>query len=238
MSPPSINLIQWRPLSAIKRALVTGGRRPVRVPVGLFRGVTLDLDLAHAMQKYLGLWETETYPFIRAAAARCRWAVDVGAGAGELTLYLLLKSQAVTVHAFEPDEAETAQLRVNLALNAVADDPRLTVHTVAVSINPNPGFVALDSLGLDPGQRGFLKVDVDGQEMHVLQSGAGLLSEGTVDVLVETHSPSLESACARFLSERGYACSVISNAWWRVLVPEVRPLPHNRWLAATKRARV
>ncbi|MBV8868669.1 MAG: hypothetical protein JOY65_04535, partial [Acetobacteraceae bacterium] len=95
MSPPSINLIQWRPLSAIKRALVTGGRRPVRVPVGLFRGVTLDLDLAHAMQKYLGLWETETYPFIRAAAARCRWAVDVGAGAGELTLYLLLKSQAV-----------------------------------------------------------------------------------------------------------------------------------------------
>ncbi|MBV9116987.1 MAG: hypothetical protein JOY63_06445, partial [Acetobacteraceae bacterium] len=176
MSPPSINLIQWRPLSAIKRALVTGGRRPVRVPVGLFRGVTLDLDLAHAMQKYLGLWETETYSFIRAAAARCRWAVDVGAGAGELTLYLLLKSQAASVHAFEPDEAETAQLRANLALNAVADDPRLTVHTLAISINPNPGFVALDSLGLDPGQRGFLKVDVDGQEMHVLQSGAGLLS--------------------------------------------------------------
>ncbi|MBV8612907.1 MAG: hypothetical protein JOY66_03935 [Acetobacteraceae bacterium] len=237
MSPPSVNLTKFRPLSAIKRALVAGGRRPVRVPVGLFRGVTLDLDLAHAMQKYLGLWETETYPFIRAAAARCQWAVDVGAGAGELTLYLLLKSQAGTVHAFEPDAAETAQLRANLALNGVADDPRLTLHTLAVSTNPNPGFVALDSLGLDAGQPGFLKIDVDGQEMHVLQSGAELLSEGTVDVLVETHAPSLESACAGFLSARGYACSVIPNAWWRRLVPEARPLPHNRWLAAMKRAR-
>ena len=236
MSPPSINLIQWRPLSAMKRALVPGGQRPVRVPLGLFRGITLDLDLAHAMQKYLGLWETETYPFIRAAAARCRWAVDIGAGSGELTLYLLLKSRAGAVHAFEPDPAELAQLRANLALNGVADDPRLTLHQTAVSTNPNPGFVALDSIGLDAGQPGFLKIDVDGQEMHVLESGAALLSGGDVDVLVETHSPSLESECVRFLAERGYACSVIPNAWWRLLVPEVRPLPHNRWLSARKRA--
>jgi hypothetical protein len=235
MSPPSINLIQWRPLSAIKGALVPAGQRPVRVPVGLFKGVTLELDLAHAMQKYLGLWETETYPFIRKAAARCRWAVDVGAGSGELTLYLLLKSRAQSVHAFEPDAAEAARLRANLALNGVADDPRLTLHATAVSINPNPGFVALDSIGLDAGQPGFLKIDVDGQEMHVLQSGAELLSRGDVDVLIETHSPALESECVSFLSERGYACSVIPNAWWRLIVPEVRPLPHNRWLSATRR---
>lgn len=236
MSPPSINLIKLRPLSAVKRALVRGGQRPVRVPLGLFKDITLDLDLAHAMQKYLGLWETETYPFIRAAASRCRWAVDVGAGSGELTLYLLLKSPAEAVHAFEPDGAELARFRANLALNGLEGDPRLTIHRTAVSTNPNPGFVALDSIGLDAAQRGFLKIDVDGQEMHVLQSGAELLSKGSVDVLVETHSPSLESECLRFLAQRGYACSVIGNAWWRLAVPEVRPLPHNRWLSATKRA--
>lgn len=234
MSPPSINLMKFRPLSAIKRAVVPGGKRPARVPVGLFKGITLDLDLAQAMQKYLGLWETETHAFIRQAASRCQWAVDVGAGAGELVLYLLLKSRADPVHAFEPDPAETAQLRANLALNGRENDPRLALHQRPVSINPNPPFVALDAIGLEAGRRGFLKIDVDGQEMHVLQSGETLLSKGHVDVLVETHSPSLEGECMNFLSERGYACSIIPNAWWRLIVPEARPLPHNRWLAATK----
>jgi hypothetical protein len=236
MAPPSINLIKWRPLSRIKSAIVRGGQRPVRVPFGLFKGITLELDLAHAMQKYLGLWETETYPFIREAAARCRWAVDIGAGSGELTLYLLLKSQAEAVHAFEPDETEIPRIRANLALNGLEGDGRLTIHRLAVSINPNPGFVALDSVGLDARQAGFLKIDVDGQEMHVLRSGTELLSKGDVDVLIETHSPSLESECVSFLTKLAYTCSIIDNAWWRRVVPEVRPLPHNRWLSATKRA--
>ncbi len=236
MAPPSINHIKLRPLSAIKSILVKGGQRPLRVPLGLFRGMTLNLDLALETQKYLGLWETETYGFIRKAAARCRWAVDVGAGRGELTVYLLLRSRSEEVHAFEPQETEIAQLRSNLALNGLRDDGRLRVHRICVSINPNPGFVALDSIGLDAKRKGFLKVDVDGQEMHVLQSGTEILSKGDVDVLVETHSDTLEGECMRFLENLGYSCSILDNAWWRLFVPETRPIPHNRWLSATKRA--
>ena len=234
MASESVNLTKLRPLSVIKRAVVKGGKRPVRVPFGLFKGLTLDLDLAGEMQKYLGLWEAETHNFIRAAAGRCRWAVDVGAGSGELAVFLLRRSGSEAVHAFEPQESEVARLRVNLALNGLENDPRMVVHREAVSINPNPGFVALDAIGLDASQRGFLKVDVDGQEMHVLLSGAELLSRATVDVLVETHSASLEDECLRLLRGFGYNCSVIDNAWWRRIVPEARPIPHNRWLSAVR----
>jgi precorrin-6B methylase 2 len=236
MPPSGVNRRKLRPLSVLKRALVRGGQRPVRVPFGLFKGLTLNLDLAGEMQTYLGLWETETYGFIRAAAARCRWAVDVGAGSGELVLYLLLRSRSDEVHAFEPQEAEIAELRANLALNGLEEDRRVRIHRTAVSINPNPGFVALDSIGLDAQRPGFLKIDVDGQEMHVLQSGAELLSRGRVDVLVETHSATLESECTRFLEQLGYTCSLIDNAWWRVILPEARPIPHNRWLSAVRPA--
>ncbi len=208
----------------------------MRVPFGLFEGITLNLDLAQETQKYLGLWETETYQFIRTAAARCHWAVDVGAGAGELTLYLLLKSRSDAVHAFEPQTTEIAHLRTNLALNGLQEAGRLVIHCASASINPNPGFVALDAIGLDTQRQGFLKIDVDGQEMHVLLSATELLSKGQVDVLVETHSEALETDCTRFLENLGYTCLVIRNAWWRILVPEMRPIPHNRWLAATKRA--
>jgi hypothetical protein len=61
-----------------------------------------------------------------------------------------------------------------------------------VGTNPDHGFVRLDSIGVDLQQRGFIKIDVDGQEMEGLLSGTEILSKGSVDVLVKTQSPTLE----------------------------------------------
>jgi hypothetical protein len=81
-----------------------------------------------------------------------------------------------------------------------------------------------------------LKVDVDGAEMLVLEGARKVLSQGDVDVLVETHSAALERQCIEFLSHCRYRCAVIPNAWWRRLIPEQRPIEHNRWLWATRSA--
>jgi len=32
------------------------------------------------------------------------------------------------------------------------------------------------------------------------------------------------------LRERGYKTKIIRNAWWRLFIPELRPLEQNRWL--------
>jgi hypothetical protein len=41
-----------------------------------------------------------------------------------------------------------------------------------------------------------------------------------------------------FLERLGYTCRVIKNAWWRLLIPEQRPIEHNRWFIAEKRMRM
>lgn len=229
----SINQTRVRPLAWVKRRLVKGGRRPYKVQVGLFKGLILNLDLQHQTQVCLGLWEQETYSYLRKAAATCEWMVDVGAGKGELCLYFLKNSQAERIVALEPQDSEIEIIESNLALNGEQDNHIVTISDKFVGTAEDPTHTSLDALDVDQGRRGFIKVDVDGYELDVLRSGERLLSEGDIDVLVETHSKPLEDECIGWLESRGYGCEIVNNAWWRFAVPEQRPIPHNRWIWAT-----
>jgi hypothetical protein len=200
----------------------------------LYQGLTLDLDLEHETQIWLGLWERETYSFIRRAAKRCRWAVDVGAGHGELCVYLLSSSHADMVIAIEPQREATDRLRTNIRLSGDPEGDRLRLLQSLVGASEDGGRITLDSLDVDRTKPGFIKIDVDGAECDVLDGTVGLLSAADVSVLVETHSQELERGCIDRLDRVGYSCRVIRNAWWRVLVPERRLVDHNRWLWAEK----
>lgn len=229
---PTTN-ISFRPLSIIKRYLIKSGKKPVRVPIGLFRGLILELDLQSEMQIYLGLWEQETHSIIRRAANRCKWAVDIGAGKGELCLYLLRNSSVSAVVAADPNPTDAGTFAKNLRLNALSDDHRLTLHQCTVGTRF--GDISLDEIGTGYIGRGFIKIDVDGLELEVLQSGDALLGAADIELLIETHSIDLERECIRWLNNRGYHCRIISNALWRLVIPENRSIAHNRWLWATKK---
>ena len=229
------NHTKIRPLSWIKMIVVKGSHtQSLTVPLGLFKGLKLMLDLSNQTQLYFGLWERETYKYIRKAAGRCRWMVDVGAGKGELCLFFYRKSEAQRVLAIEPQRSEVDILRANIALNDADEGNRLEILSKLVTANPSEGGVTLDALNLPHGERGFIKIDVDGYEMDVLRSGTDILSNGTVDLLVETHSEQLEQECIAWLLTKDYKSEIIKNAWWRLFVPEQRPGPHNRWLWATR----
>jgi hypothetical protein len=159
--------------------------------------------------------------------------VDVGAGKGELCLYFLKSSRAKNIIALEPQDSEIEIIRSNLALNGEQDNRGITISNKFVGTAEDSQFTPLDALDVDKGKRGFIKVDVDGYELDVLKSGETLLSEGIVDLLVETHSKRLEEECLEWLESKGYTCKIANNAWWRFAVPEQRPVPHNRWIWAT-----
>jgi len=75
-------------------------------------------------------------------------------------------------------------------------------------------------------------IDVDGGELDVLSSGINLLADARPAVLVETHSIELERDCIGMLEKLRYRCEIIKNAWWRTVIPDLRPTQHNRWLFA------
>jgi len=223
------NAIKFRPLSTIRQALVTPGRRPMTVRAGLFKNLILDLDPADAAQTWLGLHEQETFFCLRQAARDSAWMLDIGAGSGELSIFFLRQPKCLAVHAFEPRPAALALFRRNLALNHLSEDPQLFIH---------PGFTAagtrLDSLPVDLGAAGFLNIDAEGAETDVLDSAEGLMTKGRPDVMIEVHSEALEADCVARLTSLGYRIKIIKNAWWRIAIPESRPSAHKSWIFGMK----
>jgi hypothetical protein len=220
-----------RVLSRLKQAIVPPGRDTYTIKAGPFMGLRMSLDLRSQSQIYLGLFERELYPWLRRYTADIVTAIDIGAGHGEYSLYFLAKTGACRVLSFEPDRASRGHLVHNLDLNGFAVDPRLCVCG---------GFVGASGYSLDIFSSlitppCLVKIDVDGGEYDILTSAPRLLRFSGITWLIETHSPQLEADCITILCEAGYTPRVIANAWWRTIVPEQRPSPHNRWLVAPRR---
>jgi precorrin-6B methylase 2 len=228
----ALNATRLRPLGAIKRILAPAGRKPRRIRFGFYKNLILQIDLQSQTQLVLGLWERECYPYLALALKRAHWMIDVGAGKGELCMVFMRQPRRIAVIAIEPNAADVVELRENLTLNSL-NERDLDIVERTVSPAAQPQSIALDDVAVDRSVRGFLKIDVDGAEMDVLRSGEKLLSPGTADLLIETHSLELERDCLAWLEARGFTVRIVPNAWWRVFIPEYRIIPHNRWLWAT-----
>jgi hypothetical protein len=150
---------------------------------------------------------------------------------GEYTIYFLTKTKATKVFGFEPDVSCMPFLLENLELNGVGQSERLEISTRFVGVADSEQATRLDSLTESVEAPCFVKMDVDGAEEQILEGAKTFNSLPGVRWLIETHSKELEDACEKILKGAGYQTRIISNAWWRVFVPELRP-GHNRWLAA------
>jgi hypothetical protein len=163
-------------------------------------------------------------------SAQCRAAVDIGGGEGEYTLFFLKSTHAHRVWTFEPSNECRTRLERNLCLNGLNGDARLTVSSSFVG--SSIGQVSLNGLAAQLPFPCLIKVDVDGGEVEVLRGASELLRQRRIDWLIETHSLELEHDCRAILDRAGYTARVIDNAWWRTILPEMRPTAHNRWLVA------
>jgi hypothetical protein len=209
----------------LKEAVISHRVEPRAIRLGVYRGIVRRMAPYNTLQVIWGLWERETYPFIRKGLSAA-WMIDVGAGWGEMTV-LFAKAGASPVYAVEPGIGWDAKIADTLALNGVTDG----VEIVRSFIGQAPAM-PLSDLRVPEG-RGFIKIDVDTAEMDVLNSGAEFLRARRPMILLETHSAELEGQCVALLEGLGYRTEIIRNAWWRALIPERREWsPHNRWLWA------
>jgi len=221
-----------RTLSYLKSRIVPSNRRPLEILRGPFRGIRMNLTLQSQSQFFLGLFEKETHSWLRSLTRNVQTAVDAGAAYGEHTLYFLLRTQAKTVLAFEPDKDLHAAIHQNLDLNPPIATHRLELSGSFLGSTAAQNIESLDALLTRITFPCFIKVDVDGGEEEILRGATLLNRKSGVRWLIETHSLDLELACERRLKEAGFKTVIIPNAWWRKIIPEQRPGNHNRWLAA------
>jgi hypothetical protein len=221
-----------RPLSRIKRWLVPSRREARRVWGGVFRGITLELDLADQSQLYVGLFEREVQGWLRRFSRNVRAVMDVGADQGEYTLFALCRTNARRVLAFEPSDTSRERMRRNLHLNGMESDPRLRIVPAFVGSMEKGNWRTLNSFLAEIDGPCLVKIDVDGGEAEVLRGATTLVARRDVCWIIETHSAELERECVAILQRAGLRTLIVPNAWWRRFVPELRPIAHNRWLVA------
>ena len=218
--------------SKLKSWLLPSGRAPRRIRLGLLGGLTMQLDLAHQGQRWLGLQERELFGWVRRLNQNIKTAIDVGANDGVYTLYFVARSPAQKIYSFEPAAESIRDLQENLGLNGLSGDPRLELLPLKVGCTTGDGWATLDSLAPQIAFPCLVKVDIDGGEADLLRGATALLALPGVRWIIEVHSKALEQDCLRILKDAGYHVVIVPNAWWRHLLPELRPVGLNHWLVA------
>jgi hypothetical protein len=223
-----------RTLSFIKQKFVSNEWAARTIVAGPFRGIRMNLNLTHQTQLYLGLFERETHPWLKRLSKGIATGIDIGAADGEYTLFLLKNTRALKIYTFEPDPIMVSRLKSNLRLNHGLELEHLQISTKFVGRSNSGDTACLDSLAEDIRCPCLIKVDVDGAEAEILAGASATKAMPDVRWLIETHSEKLERDCVKSLQSAGFKIEIIPNAWWRAILPEQRPIPHNRWLVAWK----
>ncbi len=219
----------------LKKSFFPPGLAPRKIQNGLLAGLTMELDFAHHTQRWLGLQERELFGWFRKFSRGIGTAMDVGANDGMYALYFLARTPATQVLAFEPDGQSLQLFQRNLALNGLAGSPRLEIVPKCVGATTAGAFASLDSFLPRIKQPCLVKVDIDGGEVSLLEGAAGLLRLPDTRWIVEVHSPALQEKCLEVFRAANYDPIVVRNAWWRNVLPELRPGELNQWIVATPR---
>jgi FkbM family methyltransferase len=178
-------------------------------------------------------WGDPYLRLVRHLCDRRRASVDVGAYVGSYTWFLRRYSTHCIV--FEPNPQLAAVLRqrfpvgVDVRILALSDHPGKAILQIPVrSSGPDPGRATIESDNLLTGASaildemeveivtldqaidepiGFIKIDVEGHELKVLQGAERVLREHQPNMILELedrHNPGIVAAAFAYLGERGY----------------------------------
>jgi hypothetical protein len=221
-------------MSAVGRALRATLVRPGRawrIPIGLGRGLRMEVDPHAPLHAYLGTAEIEIAGHIRRLARPGSRCFDVGGHDGYYAM-VLARLTGSQVASFEFDDECVSRMRRNLALNQqLAGQVRIIETYVAHEHLQTPRTDTLDGL-IAAGQvfePDLIKIDVEGAETSVLGGAQELLRAAHPHLVIETHSASLEGECVRLLQAAGYSPEVVEQRRW---LSENRGEAHNRWIVA------
>jgi hypothetical protein len=239
----SVMYVQARMKCSIKFRIIADVHRPGCIKFGIGRGIRILFNRRHDLQREFGLYEKELEGPYRLLIKMDNIIYDVGGCDGYTAIILAHLAPDGKVISFEPSPKMCDTFRRNLSLNPSLA-PRVELVHAFVGSSKDTTFVqasktvaaptiSIDDIVCDGSYPppSFVKIDVDGAEMEVLQGMRETLHEYRPALIIETHSEELERQCIAFFTHAvHYRVRIIKNAFWRVFLPEYRPIEHNRWL--------
>lgn len=200
-----------------------------RIRRGLLVGCEVYLPEKRRFPVRSGVFEREILGRFEHLKEEVRIFVDIGAGEGLFSAYLLRRS-AARVLAFEPNPELHGVLLRNLAGNT-EDHERFAVFADA-----DPTRIALDALiGTQPGPV-LLKIESPAGAIEpILKGAADLLDREDTRVMIRLTGRASEIRCMQILDDFGFSVEIVAPAWWRPLVRDSHHHPESVWMVAEKR---
>jgi hypothetical protein len=218
----------------IKR-LLFGQRGNIRIKAGIAKGLIMDIDPANQSQRILGLAEAEIASAFKRWSRKSDALIDIGSADGYYGLVFRKLNPKGLAMMFDAASHYIPVREANFKANGFNDG--YESYGKYVSDVTSEGTVSIDDILRAKGMeksRLLFKIDVDGGELLVLNGIRSTLQNVSCRLIVETHSLELEKSCVSFLNDMGYNTTIVDNAWWRAIIPEIRPIGHNRWFLAEK----
>jgi len=218
----------------LKNSLTPDETRYYKPILGLFRGISLPLNLHHQFSVFVGIHERPIYSYIKKYITPGAVCYDIGASCGEFTMAFAKLAQNGSVYAFEPQNNYVEMFPETIKRNS---DIKSAIHVYDYFVGsnhvPEEQHVSIDGLvekmGLMPPD--VIKIDIDGGEYDLLLGASRTITKYRPKMIVEVHSFALEEKCQSFLYEHGYSISVVNPetilGWKERRVSEL-----NRWNCA------
>jgi len=215
----------------IKKILFGDGVTLRKILFGKAKGIKMYIDAGNKTQRILGTDENEIQSCFVDFSKKCNHFFDIGASDGYYGLFYKKYNPKGQAYLFDSDVRFEKIQKEHFQLNSINEGVH-SYYKYVSNVNDDTN-ITVDSFNLKD-ENIFLKIDVDGAELIVLEGIQKTLKTNNCFLIVETHSAQLEKDCQLFLEKLGYKFRVIDNAWWRIMLPERRPIAHNRWFESYK----
>lgn len=201
------------------KTLLPKGKKERRIWFGPAAGCRMPLDLQYEMRILFGIYERELLPHYRRVCRSGMKSFDVGGRDGYSAL-LIHGLTGAEVISFEAEQRAVDEMTATFKRNSA--------HVRAVHAFVGPEFT-LDEASVRYFRPDVLKIDVEGGEVDVLRTGPEVLSRRPA-MIIEVHGVAEEKGCLELLRPLCYRIDVVNPSR---LMPEHRPLAHNRWLVCS-----
>ncbi len=200
------------------------------------RGIKLYLNAAIASKTILGFEEFETQSFFVNYSKLCNYFIDIGSSNGYYGVLYKKYNKTGTVYSFEPKEQFWEIQKKNFEVNHAFHN--VTIINKYAAESDDEKHVNVNLLLPFKSQNIFMKIDIDGGEVSLINSIKELLRDNNCFLIVETHGTQLEIDSLLIMKELGYKTQIIDQGWYRVGILKERRdairVGKNRWFIAYK----